>query len=59
MLYECPQAPPEHFGCEAAAMTAHHLLAEHVCHLPKSVIESDEEIDAVGERFALNDNTFI
>jgi hypothetical protein len=59
MLYERPQTHPEHFGCETGTLTAYHLLAEYICHLSKSVVECDEEVDAVGERFTFNGNSLV
>ena len=59
MRYECPQTHPEHFGCKTGTLTAYHLLAEYICHLSKSVVECDEEVDAVGERFTFNGNTLV
>ena len=59
MRYECPKTHPEHFGCKTGTLTANHLLAEYICHLSKSVVECDEEVDAVGERFTFYDNTLV
>jgi hypothetical protein len=49
MRYEHPQTYSEHFGCKTGTLTAHHLFAGHICYLSKSVVESDKDVDAVGE----------